>query len=193
MDPAVLKQQIEKGEYEVDPSAVADAMLRRLRALRSERVLVSDQRPSASTNATPGGPSTTDPTQVAFVNLFALRATGRRRRARSPRPPWRRTVGVDAQVGRDFGDARRRAEASPGAARSAPRCGAPDGRRRWRARRTGRSSRWRRARRARDRPRSAAADGRSARGAPPGSSRPGSRRRARRAPRARRRPRPACR
>ncbi|MBV9805398.1 MAG: flagellar biosynthesis anti-sigma factor FlgM, partial [Solirubrobacterales bacterium] len=30
MDPAMLKQQIDRGEYRVDPTAVADAILRRL-------------------------------------------------------------------------------------------------------------------------------------------------------------------
>jgi anti-sigma28 factor (negative regulator of flagellin synthesis) len=33
MNTAKLKEQIEKGEYEVDPAAVADAMLRRLHRL----------------------------------------------------------------------------------------------------------------------------------------------------------------
>jgi Anti-sigma-28 factor, FlgM len=73
MDPAVLKQQIDKGEYQIDPSAVADAMLRRLRAFAQSACSYPASGSSASTNATPGGPSTTDPTQVAFVNLFALR------------------------------------------------------------------------------------------------------------------------
>jgi anti-sigma-28 factor FlgM len=72
MDPAVLKQQIEKGEYQVDPSAVADAMLRRLRAFAQSACSYPASGSSASMNATPGGPTTTDPTQVAFVNLFAL-------------------------------------------------------------------------------------------------------------------------
>jgi len=73
MDPAVLKQQIEKGEYQVDPSLVADAMLRRLRAFAQSACSYPASGSSASTNTTPGGPSITDPTQVAFVSLFALR------------------------------------------------------------------------------------------------------------------------
>jgi hypothetical protein len=72
MDPAVLKQQIEKGEYQVDPSAVADAMLRRLRAFAQSACSYPTSGSSASTNATPGGPSMTDPIQVAFANLFVL-------------------------------------------------------------------------------------------------------------------------
>ncbi len=74
MDPVVLKQQIEQGEYQIDPSAVADAMLRRLRAFAQSACSYPASGSSTSTNATPGSPSTTDPTQVAFVSLFALRA-----------------------------------------------------------------------------------------------------------------------
>jgi hypothetical protein len=68
MNAAKLKEQIEKGEYEVDPVAVADAMLRRLRGLAQpgaqNECSNPESSPSASTNATPGSPSTTKPTHV---------------------------------------------------------------------------------------------------------------------------------
>jgi hypothetical protein len=66
MNAAELKQLIDKGEYEVDPVAVADAMLRRLRAPQNE-CSNPDSSPSASVNTTPGGPSTTKPTHVRSV------------------------------------------------------------------------------------------------------------------------------
>jgi hypothetical protein len=56
MDVAVLKEQIEKGEYHVDPKAVADAMLRRLRFFAQNECSYPANGPSASTNSTPGGP-----------------------------------------------------------------------------------------------------------------------------------------
>ena len=56
MDAAVLKQQIEKGEYKVDPKAVADAMLRRLVFFGQKKCSYPDNGSSASTNTTPGGP-----------------------------------------------------------------------------------------------------------------------------------------
>jgi Anti-sigma-28 factor, FlgM len=80
-----LKQQIEAGEYRVDPTAVADAIVRRLRdvaAARGEIVRQTEHAeradgkhgqnkcsyptssPSASVNTTPAGPSTTDPITV---------------------------------------------------------------------------------------------------------------------------------
>lgn len=71
MDTARLKQQIESGEYRVDPAAVADAILRRLAASRqapqssqNECSYPDSSPPSASTNATAGDPSTTDPIHV---------------------------------------------------------------------------------------------------------------------------------
>jgi hypothetical protein len=75
MNAAELKQQIEKGEYQVDPVAVADAMLRRLREREEQReqgfaqneCSYPDSSPSASVNTTPGGPSTTKPTHVRSV------------------------------------------------------------------------------------------------------------------------------
>jgi hypothetical protein len=73
MNAAQLKQQIENGEYQVDPVAVADAMLRRLRGLAEpsaqNECSYPDSSPSASAsaNTTPGGPSTTKPTHVRSV------------------------------------------------------------------------------------------------------------------------------
>ncbi len=69
MDPAVLKEQIAKGEYRVDTTAVADALLRRLQNVCSYPV----SGPSASVYTTPGGPSTTDPIQVMLLRLLAPR------------------------------------------------------------------------------------------------------------------------
>jgi hypothetical protein len=56
MDAAVLKQQIERGEYQIDPKAVADAMLRRLFFLAQKECSNPANGSSASTNTTPGGP-----------------------------------------------------------------------------------------------------------------------------------------
>lgn len=79
-----LKQQIEAGEYLVDPTAVADAIVRRLRDAatghtgvvrrkdRTERLRGNGQSacsyptssPEPSVNTTPTGPSTTEPMKV---------------------------------------------------------------------------------------------------------------------------------
>jgi hypothetical protein len=79
-----LKQQIEAGEYLVDPTAVADAIVRRLRDAatghtgvvrrkdRTERLRGNGQSscsyptssPEPSANTTPAGPSTTEPIKV---------------------------------------------------------------------------------------------------------------------------------
>ncbi len=75
MNTAKLKEQIENGEYEVDPAAVADAMLRRLHGLGEPRARelaqnecsYPDSSPSPSVNTRPGGPSTTKPTHVRSV------------------------------------------------------------------------------------------------------------------------------
>jgi len=86
MNPATLKEQIEKGEYQVNPVAVADAMLRRLHALQEAQKECSYpcSGPSASVNTTPPEPSMTEPIQVsraprrrgprAFSSIFAFRA-----------------------------------------------------------------------------------------------------------------------
>ena len=102
MNAAQLKEQIERGEYQVDPVAVADAMLRRLRGLTQNECSYPESSPSASTKATPGVPSTTKPTHVSSAPrlrgpraLFELlRASGpaRRRTARNPRRRSRRTT-----------------------------------------------------------------------------------------------------
>jgi Anti-sigma-28 factor, FlgM len=79
-----IKHRIERGEYRVDPRAVADALLRRLRESAqgrpehlnaAERALADElfrqiecsypaSSPGASVNATPARPSSTRPTQV---------------------------------------------------------------------------------------------------------------------------------
>ena len=86
MNPATLKEQIEKGEYQVDPVAVADAMLRRLHALPEAQKECSYPRsePSASVKTTSPEPSMTEPIHVsrsprhrgprAFSSIFAFRA-----------------------------------------------------------------------------------------------------------------------
>jgi Anti-sigma-28 factor, FlgM len=70
---AELKQLIERGEYEVDPVAVADAIVERLRGLaavaphageRQKECSYPESSPSASVNTTPAGPGRTRPTQV---------------------------------------------------------------------------------------------------------------------------------
>jgi len=76
---ADLKERIEKGEYQVDPSAVADAILRRLRERLGQAPAAEAQSKnecsypesplSPSEKVTPGGPSTTDPTQVRLTPL----------------------------------------------------------------------------------------------------------------------------
>ena len=56
MDAAALKEQIERGEYNVDPKAVADAMLRRLRLIAQNECSYPANGSSASGNTTPAGP-----------------------------------------------------------------------------------------------------------------------------------------
>ncbi len=56
MEPAVLKQQIERGEYRVDPKAVADAMLRRLWFFAQNECSYPANGSAASVNTTPDGP-----------------------------------------------------------------------------------------------------------------------------------------
>ena len=138
-----------RATYRVDPTAVADAILRGSAGLPERRALQNecsypDSSPLAvgEHDARPA-PSTTEPTQVR-VELGPAGARASRRQAdaqlvvlaggRRERPR------VDPELIRDLGHARRRAAAPPATARSAPRCGARDGRRRSRARRRGRSS-----------------------------------------------------
>jgi len=66
----MLKQQIERGEYRVDPSAVADALIR----FAQSECSYPASGPSASVNTTPGGPASTDPIQLTFLRALALRA-----------------------------------------------------------------------------------------------------------------------
>ncbi len=81
---ADMREQINQGEYRVDPTAVADAILRRLgevAAARAEHVAPDERAlarrrdvqmacsnpergPVAPRNTTPGGPATTRPTTV---------------------------------------------------------------------------------------------------------------------------------
>jgi hypothetical protein len=70
MEPATLKDQIAKGEYRVDPTAVADALLRRLQ----NECSYPTSSASASVNTTPGGPSTTEPIQVRLLRALVVRA-----------------------------------------------------------------------------------------------------------------------
>ena len=51
MNATQLKEQIERGEYQVDPVAVADAMLRRLRGLAAPSVQNECSYPDSSTVA----------------------------------------------------------------------------------------------------------------------------------------------
>lgn len=71
---AQLKEKIESGEYLVDPTAVADAIVNQIRDLadaRAEHVFSQNEcsNPTkasvASTNVTPASPSTTDPIHVS--------------------------------------------------------------------------------------------------------------------------------
>ena len=74
-----IKTQVQQGEYRVEPLTIADAMIRwfstpgdRRRGARGpyrpggsqNECSNPDSGPSASTNVTAGGPSTTDPIQV---------------------------------------------------------------------------------------------------------------------------------
>jgi hypothetical protein len=72
MKAATLKQLIEQGEYQVDPVAVADAILRRALAQNACSYPISG--PSASVKTSPGEPSTTDPIQVTLLRALALAA-----------------------------------------------------------------------------------------------------------------------
>jgi len=75
-----LKHTVQSGRYVVDPGLVADAIVGRLLAARGAAAARETARPqtetqnecsypesspSASVKTTPGGPSTTDPTQLS--------------------------------------------------------------------------------------------------------------------------------
>ena len=67
-----LRQRIDTGDYRVEPEAVADAIIQRLRQWTAARSAKSDQSECsypdtgsvASTNTTSGEPATTRPTQL---------------------------------------------------------------------------------------------------------------------------------
>lgn len=62
-----IKHQIDAGQYHVDSRRVADAILARAllaRAAAQSACSNPESFVSASVNATPAGPATTDPTQV---------------------------------------------------------------------------------------------------------------------------------
>ncbi len=98
MTIADLRDRIARNEYEVDAVAVADAIVRRLRERAAARAAVDgplppeiavpqrecsypERFPAASTNVTPGGPSTTWPIHVSSSPLVhvALAASAVRR------------------------------------------------------------------------------------------------------------------
>jgi hypothetical protein len=68
-----IQQRVRRGEYEVDPAAVADALLRRAALRRRARCAALSQSscsypesgPSASEKPTSEGPSSTRPTQAS--------------------------------------------------------------------------------------------------------------------------------
>jgi hypothetical protein len=59
-----LKHRIETGEYRVDPTAVAQAILRRLAKQRQNECSYPDSGPFPSVKTTPAGPAATEPIQV---------------------------------------------------------------------------------------------------------------------------------
>lgn len=74
MNAAQLKEQIERGKYQVDPVSVADAILRRWRGVGEpvpdpvqNECSKPDSSPSPSVNTTAGAPSATKPTHVRSV------------------------------------------------------------------------------------------------------------------------------
>lgn len=82
---SMLSAQIARGEYRVDPHAIADAILRRVFVAPEAQPGQSEcsypaSSPSASTKTTPAGPSMTQPTQArplfAAAPSASLRAVG---------------------------------------------------------------------------------------------------------------------
>jgi Anti-sigma-28 factor, FlgM len=68
-----LRDQVERGDYRIDPGAVADAIVGRLRDLvqaggnrmqGQSECSYPDSSSTESTNSRPAGPSTTDPIHV---------------------------------------------------------------------------------------------------------------------------------
>lgn len=75
-----LRAQIAHGDYRVDPHAVAEAILRRMRleALRGQNECSNPASlPSTSAKTNPGGPSMTWPIQVNPILSVAASASSR--------------------------------------------------------------------------------------------------------------------
>jgi predicted transcriptional regulator len=70
-----LQQRIDRGDYRIEPGAIADVILRRLRERAAKRAWGEAQTEcsypargrSESVKATPGGPATTWPIQVHWA------------------------------------------------------------------------------------------------------------------------------
>jgi hypothetical protein len=84
---SMLRAQIAQGDYRVDPHAIADAILRRVRMVETDEERPGQKVcsypasvPSTSPKTTPGGPSMTHPTQVrptlSVAPSASLRAVG---------------------------------------------------------------------------------------------------------------------
>lgn len=84
---SMLRAQIAQGEYTVDPHAIADAILRRVRMVETDGGRAAQNVcsypasvPSTSPKTTPGGPSMTHPTHVnptlSVAASASLRAVG---------------------------------------------------------------------------------------------------------------------
>jgi Anti-sigma-28 factor, FlgM len=78
-----LRQRIARGEYTVEPSAVADAIIRRGRQRAFERAAfqrlcsnpISGEELVASMNTAPGAPATTRPTNVKPSPVRGIRSS----------------------------------------------------------------------------------------------------------------------
>lgn len=82
---AELKQRIEQGEYEIDPRAVADAIIDRLHGVAVAAAYAREHQnecsnpessPSASVKTMPAGPGRTRPTQANRWLARAVKALG---------------------------------------------------------------------------------------------------------------------
>jgi len=79
---AMLAEQIAQGEYRVDPHAIADAILRRVRMVATDKDRSAQNEcsypsslPSTSPKTTPGGPSMTHPSHVSPVLATTVSAS----------------------------------------------------------------------------------------------------------------------
>src|SRR5437764_619934 len=61
---SAIKEQIQRGDYHVDPAIVAEAILRRIRGHGQNACSYPDSFVSESTNTTPASPCATEPIQV---------------------------------------------------------------------------------------------------------------------------------